>query len=59
MSDFNDFAAFKGTHFYILFYLLSLQLVLCRVAALKSGHVNRPQCSLYFTFGPLRSAEIF
>ena len=35
-----------------LVYLLSLQLVLCRVAALKSGPVHRPQCSLYFTFGP-------
>ena len=53
----NVFTALKGTIF--LFYLLSLQLVLCRVAALKNGPVNRPQCSLYFTFGPLRSAEIF
>ena len=36
-----------------------LKLVLCRVAALKSGPVHRPKCNLYFTFGPLRSAEIF
>ena len=40
-------------------YLLSLQLVLCRVAALKSGPVHRPKCSLNFTFGPLKAAEIF
>ena len=32
--------------------------MLCRVAALKSGPVHGPLCSLYFTFGPLRSAEI-
>ena len=36
----NIFTALKGTMF--IFYLLSLQLVLCRVAALKSGPVHRP-----------------
>ena len=35
----NVFTALTGTHF--IFYLLSLQLVLCRVAALKSGPVHR------------------
>ena len=39
--------------------LLSLQQVLCRVAALKSSPVYHPLCRLYFKFGPLRSAEIF
>ena len=42
-----------------IFYLLSLQLVLCHMAALKSDPVHRPKCSLYFTVGPFISAEIF
>ena len=39
------------------FYLILLQLVLCRVAALKSLPSSIVQ--LYFIFGPLRSARIF
>ena len=41
------------------FYLLLLQLVLCRVAALKSLPVHHPLCRLHFPFGPLRSARVF
>ena len=35
------------------FYLLALQLVVCRVAALKSSTVHRPYCSIlpYVFFG--------
>ena len=41
------------------FYLLSLQLVLCRVAALRRSPVHHIKRSLYFTYGPLISVEIF
>ena len=41
------------------FYLLLLQPVLCRVAALKSLPVHHPKCRLYFLFGPVRVARIF
>ena len=41
------------------FHFLLLQLVLCRVAALKSLSVHHPLCRLYFPFGPLRSARVF
>ena len=37
----NVFIASKGSNIFI-FNLLSLQLVLCRVAALKSLHVHHP-----------------
>ena len=57
MSDFNVFTAFKGSHFYILFVVTAAGVVPC--GSFKKGPVNRPQCSLYFTFGPLRAAEIF
>ena len=43
----------------IIFYLLLLQLALCRVAALKSLPVHHPYCRLYFSFDPLRSVKIF
>ena len=49
--------ALKGSQFD--FYLLLLQLVLCRVAALKSLPVHHSYCRLYFHFGPLRSARVF
>ena len=42
-----------------IFYLFLLRLVLCFVAALKSSPIHRQFCSLYFSFGPFRSAEIF
>ena len=45
----------KENRFYIL--LLLLRLVLCCVADLKSVPVHLPLCSLYFTIGPLQSAE--
>ena len=42
-----------------IFYFWSFEISKNILAALKSGPVHRPLCSLYFTFGPLRSAEIF
>ena len=42
-----------------IFYLLLLQLVLCRVAAVKSLPVHHPKCRFYFYLGPLRSVKIF
>ena len=36
-------------------FLLSLQLVLCRVATFKSSPVHRPWCSLYATFQPMET----
>ena len=56
-SRFECFTASKGSSNY--FYLLLLQLVLCRVAALKSLPVHHPQCRLYFSFDPLGSVNIF
>ena len=51
------FNASKGSNNY--FYSLLLQLVLCRVAALKSLPVHHPKCRLYFTFDPLGSVNIY
>ena len=42
-----------------IFCLLLLQVMLCRVAALKSFPVHHPLCRLYFYLGPLRSVKIF
>ena len=42
------FTALKGSQFYL--YLLLLQLVLCRLAALKSLAVLHPYCRFYFHF---------
>ena len=50
--------ALKGTHSFN-FYLLLLQLVLCRVEALKSHLIHHPYCRLYFPVGPLRSGRVF
>ena len=49
--------ALKGSQFYV--YLLLLQLVLYRVAALNNLPVHHPKCRLYFSLGPLRSARVF
>ena len=46
------FTALKELIVILLF--LSLQLVLRRVAILKSLPVHHPLCSLYLTFSPLR-----
>ena len=43
----------------LYFYLPSMQLVLCSVAAVKRLPEHQPKCNLYFSFGPLRSAWIF
>ena len=47
---------YRLTGFPFYFYLLLLQLVLCRVAALKSLPIH--WCRLYFPFGPLTSAMV-
>ena len=42
-----------------IFYLLFLQLMLCRVAALKSLPVHHLECRLYFSCGPLKSMHYY
>ena len=46
---------------FIFLLTVTAQLVLCRVAAVKSLPVHNPWCRLhvYFTFDPLRSMGIF
>ena len=55
----NVFTVSKGSNFYV-FYLLLLQLALCRVAALKSLPVHHPYGADYIiSFGTLGSVRIF
>ena len=47
----------KEIDFIFLFVVSSATVVPC--GGPKSSPVHHQQCSLYFTFGPLRSAEVF
>ena len=46
----NFFTALKGTKSY---FLVSHELVFCRVAALNSSPVNRSKCTFNFNLGPV------
>ena len=51
------YSALKGTHFYILFVVTAAGVVLC--GSPKKQPRTSPIVHLYFSFGPLRSAETF
>ena len=51
------FTALKENHFKIFFLVTAAGAA--TLGDPKSSPVHRPYCNLCFTFGPLRSAEIF